>query len=233
MRTTRQPSISNDAFTELINNPPVAHETDGQFTGRDWWTIKLKELVDPSLVHWAELDTTVEEASELLIGAGPPNVVLIRRDASSMQLRSTFDYKDLNTFLLLALGLAHPPEGANSVSYNETVRKIRQRKDVTLREMQDISNNQDYKMLSQEALLSEAVGLLAGGLHRIIVVKEESQEVVGVLTQLRLVRFFWEQGRNFGPVHDLFQQTLKDLGVGPRVVQSIKCVWDCPLFGPC
>jgi len=78
--------------------------------------------------------------------------------------------------------------------------------------------------LPENAELTEAVPYFGGGVHRIIVTKQGGQEVAGVLTQLRLVRFFWEQGRHFEQVQALFQQTLHSLGVGPRIVHSIKYV---------
>ncbi|PHH71486.1 hypothetical protein CDD83_5163 [Cordyceps sp. RAO-2017] len=38
------------------------------------------------------------------------NVVLIRQDATTNTAISTFDYRDLNTYLLVVVGLARPDE---------------------------------------------------------------------------------------------------------------------------
>jgi len=58
--------------------------------------------------------------------------------------------------------------------------------------------------------------------HRIIVVKEGTDNVVGVLSQLRLVTFLWENRKSFPVIDQLYPQYLKDLGVGSQQVISIK-----------
>jgi len=58
--------------------------------------------------------------------------------------------------------------------------------------------------------------------HRIIVVKEGTDNVVGGLSQLRLVTFLWENRKSFPVIDQLYPQYLKDLGVGSQQVISIK-----------
>jgi len=67
-RASRQPSLTQQAMQELLNNPP-AKTGDARFQGRDWKTIRLGELVDPSLVRFAEYDTIVEDATSVSAGA--------------------------------------------------------------------------------------------------------------------------------------------------------------------
>ena len=38
----------------------------------------MGELVKPSEVRWAELETPIEAATKLLSDSGPPNVILVR-----------------------------------------------------------------------------------------------------------------------------------------------------------
>ena len=63
-RASRQPSLSQQAFQDLINNPPTK-AGDPRFQGRDWKTVRLGEIVDPSLVRFVEYDTTVEDATSV------------------------------------------------------------------------------------------------------------------------------------------------------------------------
>jgi len=44
------------------------------------------------------------------------------------------------------------------------------------------------------------------------------------LTQLRLVQFFWQNGRHFHHIDNLFTKTLKELDVSSKSVISIKSV---------
>lgn len=63
-RATRQPSLSQQALQELLNNPPTKGG-DPRFQGRDWKTIRLGEIVDRSLVRFVEYDTSVEDATSV------------------------------------------------------------------------------------------------------------------------------------------------------------------------
>jgi hypothetical protein len=63
-RASRQPSLSQQAFHDLINNPPTK-PGDPRFHGRDWKTIRLGEIVDTSQVRFVEYDTSVEDATSV------------------------------------------------------------------------------------------------------------------------------------------------------------------------
>jgi len=64
-RTQRQPSIGHSALQELLNNPPLAHQSDNKFSGRDWRKIAVGEIVDTDEVHWVESDTSVEDCTNV------------------------------------------------------------------------------------------------------------------------------------------------------------------------
>ena len=66
-RTQRQPSISQIHVQELMNNPPVRTAPDPKFAGRDWRTIKVKELTSPDDLRFVEADTGVEAATNVCI----------------------------------------------------------------------------------------------------------------------------------------------------------------------
>jgi hypothetical protein len=61
-RASRQPSLTQSALQELLNNPPTKGG-DVKFQHRDWKSIRLGEIVDSSLVRFAEYDTSVEDAT--------------------------------------------------------------------------------------------------------------------------------------------------------------------------
>jgi hypothetical protein len=63
-RASRQPSLTQSALQELLNNPP-SKGGDVKFQNRDWKTIHLGELVDSSLVRFVEYDTSVEDATSV------------------------------------------------------------------------------------------------------------------------------------------------------------------------
>ena len=64
-RSQRHPSFTQAAVQELLNHPPAARTGDPRFVGRDWRQIHIGELVQESDVRWAELDTGVEQATNV------------------------------------------------------------------------------------------------------------------------------------------------------------------------
>jgi hypothetical protein len=63
-RSQRQPSVSQVAVQDLIDNPPTKNP-DPMFAGRDWTTVKVKELVNPDDLRFVDIDTGVEAATNV------------------------------------------------------------------------------------------------------------------------------------------------------------------------
>ncbi|KAL2356251.1 hypothetical protein BJ546DRAFT_907692 [Cryomyces antarcticus] len=219
-RSQRQPSLSQQALQELMNNPPVANSGDRRFVGKDWRQVKVGEIIAPEEVRFVEAGTSVEDATNLLISSGAPNVVLIRETADSRTAVGTFDYSDLNAYLLLVVGLAHPDEDHIS-SFKELAKKGREGKTIVLSDVEGLGRKEPLLVLPNTEGLSKAVEIFGSGIHRITIVKEGTTDVVGILTQLRLVRFFWENGRQFPAIDSLYQHSLKDLDLGTHSVFAI------------
>lgn len=156
-----------------------------------------------------------------MIEKGAPNVVLIRENKDSDVAISTFDYNDLNAYLLLVVGLARP-EPTQLNHFSEIARMARATEPIPLRMVKDLGRKEPLVKLPSTANLTKAVEIFGSGIHRIIITKGESDNVLGIITQLRLVRFFWEHGRNFGPVERLFHERLRDLALGSQSVKSIQ-----------
>lgn len=151
-------------------------------------------------------------------------MVLVREDRKSREAYTTFDYSDLNAYLLLVIGLVQPNENEPLVTEKLThvADKTRKGEKVTLREIQNIGPKEALITLPESASLAQAVETFGSGVHRIIITRDGSTDTVGVLTQLRLVSFFRENGVDFPSVEELLPVPLKDLGIGARPVVSIK-----------
>ncbi|TID14279.1 Ubiquitin-like modifier-activating enzyme [Venturia nashicola] len=222
----RSPSLSQHALQELMNNPPTMNSSEVglgksgkiDFAGRDWRDVKVGEVVDEDLVRWVEMDTSVEEATNVLITSGSPNVVLLRESKDTHAAIGTFDYADLNSYLLLVVGLAQPEDRQ---SFKELAQKGREGRPIPLKDVKDLGKKEPLIVLPHTASLTKAAEVFGSGIHRLIVVKEGTQEVVGVLTQLRMVTFFWENGRHFESIEGLYQATLRELDIGSKEVFAI------------
>lgn len=152
---------------------------------------------------------------------GAPNVVLIRQDRRSQVAVNTFDYSDLNFYLLVVVGLLQP-SSEHLDAYADIARRAAAHRPVALAEVKALRHNDPLVILPHTADLARAVELFGSGIHRILITQEGSDNVLGILTQLRLVRFFWENHRDFPEIADLCSFTLHDLKFGARSVVSIK-----------
>ena len=66
-RARRQPSLTQSAIQSLIDNPPPPKQSDPAFIGRDWREISIGELVSPDDLKFVELDTGIEDATNVSI----------------------------------------------------------------------------------------------------------------------------------------------------------------------
>ena len=62
-RSQRHPSFTQSALQDLLNHPPTARHNNPRFAGRDWREIAVGELISEDDVRWADMDTSVEDAS--------------------------------------------------------------------------------------------------------------------------------------------------------------------------
>jgi hypothetical protein len=119
------------------------------------------------------------------------------------------------------VGLVQPEEGDIS-SFQELAKKAREGNPIPVKHVKDLGKKNAFTTLPESAPLPTAVEIFGSGLHRIAIVKDGTNEVVGVLSQLRLVEFFWENGRSFSTIDQSYSQQLKDLSIGSSQVISVK-----------
>jgi len=148
-------------------------------------------------------------------------VLLIRESAEKSVAIGTFDYSDLNAYLLVVVGLAHPEHDQRQL-YDAIASKARDGRVIPLRDVQTLAKKGPLITLSQSDDLSTAIKHFGSGVHRVVVCKDGTTEVVGLLSQLRLVRFLWENGSSFPGIDKLYTYNLKDLGIGTPNAISIK-----------
>jgi CBS domain len=147
--------------------------------------------------------------------------VLLIKDGASSPVIGTFDYRDLNAYLLIVIGLALPDE-EHIQDFAQAAQKAREGKSIPLRDIKDWGKKEPLTFLSGDANLIKAIEVFGRGLHRIVVVDETTKEVTGLLSQSRLIRFFWENGRHFPVLEQLYSQYLRDLKLGSHSVIAIK-----------
>lgn len=155
--------------------------------------------------------------------SGAP-VLLVRLDPTEKSAVATFDYRDLTQYLLFATGQLYPDEDHLAIFQN-LAKKAQQGDKIPLKEAKSLGNKEPFVTLPHKANLTKAVETFGGGIHRIIILKEGTNDVLGILSQVRLVKFLWENGSSFPMIDQLYPQTLRELGIGsPQHLISIKYV---------
>jgi hypothetical protein len=157
--------------------------------------------------------------------------MLIDHELSSIPIRSspneqsvcgTFDYSDLTAFLLLIMGLYQPEEDEDMSSFEELAKKARAGSAIPVKLVKDLGKKDPFLQVSETEGLSKVVEIFGSGVHRVAVVREGTDQVIGMLSQLRLVTFFWEHGRSFPAIDQLYPHNLRELNMGSGDVISIK-----------
>ncbi len=154
-------------------------------------------------------------------------MVIVRESSDQLAACGTFDYSDLNAYLLVVLGLGDPDE-TQVEHYTEIARKARDGTTIPIRDISSLAKKEPLVTLSEFQDLSKAVEIFAGGIHRILIVKEGTDHVVGLLSQLRLVKFLWENGSSFPVIEQLYPMSLRDLAIGTHQTIAIKYVLSRP-----
>jgi CBS-domain-containing membrane protein len=147
-------------------------------------------------------------------------VVLIRDDDSSQTPVSTFDYTDLNAYLLVVVGLASPSEEYRA-HYDQIATKARERSAIPLKDIQVFSKKESLVVLPGGDYLTQAMEIFGSGVHRILVANQ-SGSIVGILSQLKLVEFFWAEAVNFPSIEKLYPVQIRDLGIGSQQILAVK-----------
>jgi len=199
-------------------NPPVkTNHEDARFKGRDWRSIQISEIIEPAETRFVDLETSIEETTKLLVKSGAPNVVLIRESRKTKTAIGMFDFSDLNAYLLLVLGMSQPDESAADLAERARSGEAIQLSAV----IGHLGAREEPAFLPHTATLTRAMEVLGGGTHRVVINKEGTSESIGVLSQLRLVKFFWSNHQNFAATEQLYGRSLKELELGAKEVVAI------------
>lgn len=122
------------------------------------------------------------------------------------------------------MGIAQPSE-EHAERFAELAQKAGQGKPIPLRDVRDLGRRDPLTYLPESANLVKAIEIFGKGVHRVLIAKEGSEgkvEVTGLLSQTRLMRFLWENGRNFPVIDQQYSQYLRDLRIGSNNVIAIK-----------
>lgn len=152
----------------------------------------------------------------------PRSVVLVRDSTDTQIATHVFDFSHLNTYLLTVVGLAKADGHLASLS-NEIMTAAQRGDKISLRQLKPLCNSEPLIQLRADGNLAQAIEILGSGIHRLLVTTEDGA-VVGVMSQLRIMDFFWNEGINFPNIQSLYPSMLGELGVGTHNPISVTSV---------
>ncbi|RPB25561.1 hypothetical protein L211DRAFT_783175 [Terfezia boudieri ATCC MYA-4762] len=204
-------------MADLLAHPPAPKQ---DVPGRDWRLVPVGELVKGQQLMFVEMETTVEDACQLLIDHNLSSVP-IRKSLTDKSVCGSFDYSDVSAYLLLIMGVYTPEDEEDIPSFRDLARKARTGSSVPVKLVKDLGKKTPLVTVAESEGLARVVEIFGSGVHRVAVVKGGTDQVVGILSQLQLIGFFWEHGRSFPSIDQLYPCSLRDLNIGSARVISI------------
>lgn len=190
---------------EAVGMGPTASQCLYTVHQQEWQHIRLSQLVEQNKLVTVPGSMSVEEAFN----------TMIRHHLTSLPVEQypgdmdcvTFDYNDLNSYLLLVL---------NKIRVND--RAIQQDcqngKPVPVGEIVKLTPKNPFYKLAETESLSTVMGILGSGVHRVAITNAEMTQIKGVLSQRRLIKYLWDNARTFPSLEPLFNTSLQDLKIG-------------------
>jgi CBS domain len=100
----------------------------------------------------------------------------------------------------MVMGFSDPtnPATASNASFKDIVIKAREGDHtIPVKLVGDIGVKDPFITLPASETLARLVEILASGVHRVAITKDNSDDVIGVLSQRKVVKYFWEHVRSF------------------------------------
>ncbi|KAF3174384.1 cell separation during budding, variant 2 [Orbilia oligospora] len=134
----------------------------------------------------------------------------------------TFDYSDLTAFLLMVLGVwKGDPSDTDGHTFQDLATKSRSGGDIPVKLVKDLGKKDPFITVSETEGLSKVVEILGSGVHRVAVVKDGTDSVIGMISQLKILEFFWSNAKAFSQIDQILPLSLRELNFGSAQVISI------------
>lgn len=198
----------------------------------DWTDVILADLAESNKLIAINRTYSVQKAFETLISHNLTSLpVSCTADSSDLSNCLSFDYSDLNTYLLLIMNKIAisdlcvddiPDENgeANTLNtqqkherFHQLVAKAKKGEEVPVDFIVRLHPKTPFVKLKEHESLFKAVEAFGNGVHRVAIVNS-ANKISGILSQRRTIRFLWENARRFPSLEFLLNSTLQDLKIG-------------------
>lgn len=208
----------------------------GSVAGIDWAEIPLADLTESNKLIYIDKSYSVQKAFETLAQHNLTSVPVSvnEKDPSDLTNCLSFDYSDLNTYLLLIM---------NKVNFNELnfsgiggpedtpqekqdklvtiINKAKRGEEVPVDFIVKLHPKNPFVKFKELDTLYKVMETLGNGVHRVAITDNSSSKITGILSQRRLIKFMWENARRFPSLDYYLNATLQELQVGSNNPISI------------
>ncbi|RCK63375.1 Protein SDS23 [Candida viswanathii] len=225
---------SNRSFSQSGSNviaPPQLSSGAGSssIAGLDWSEIPLTELTESNKLISIHSSHSVQAAFETLLEHNLTSVPVSvsKNDPTDLTNCLTFDYSDLNTYLLLIMNKIHYADlsveeiGDAKSSAQEkhdiviqNINKAKRGEEVPVEFIIKLHPKNPFIKFNETDTLFSVMETLGNGVHRIAIANEEGNKITGILSQRRLIKYMWENARRFPSLDFYLTSTLQDLKIG-------------------
>ncbi|KAF3985241.1 hypothetical protein FT663_05161 [Candidozyma haemuli var. vulneris] len=227
---------SIDDFS-LSRNTSVSSRASSVFqaggnTRNDWPDVILGDLAESNKLIAINRTYSVQKAFETLISHNLTSLpVSCSTDSSDLSNCLSFDYSDLNTYLLLIMNKIAisdlcvddiPDENGDTNALtpqqkheklHQLVARAKKGEEVPVDFIVRLHPKTPFVRLKDNESLFKAVESFGNGVHRVAIV-DNANKITGILSQRRTIRFLWENARRFPSLEFLLNSSLQDLKIG-------------------
>lgn len=228
----------SDDFS-LSRNTSVSSKSSSIFQlagpSSDWSDIPLADLSESNKLICINSSYSVQKAFETLISHDLTSlpVSLSKADYDLSDCLS-FDYSDLNTYLLLVMnkislgdlatnalddGSSSPQQMTDKLT--AIINRAKKGEEVPVDFIVKLHPKNPFLKFRETDQLLRAVEAFGNGVHRVAILDAQNK-ISGILSQRRMIRFFWENARRFPSLEFLLNSTLQDLKIGSTTPITIQ-----------
>jgi CBS domain-containing protein len=225
----RKPSV-----VELLSSPPALqqdypdevnsfllsrNDLISSKNGLDWSEVKLYNLTELNKLISIDTSYLVQQAFETLLSNNLTSVPVSTNlpDKSDLTNCLTFDYSDLNVYLLLIMNKISLKdlnvEEKNLNSIQALINKGKTGGEVPVEIIIKLNPKNPFIKFQEEDNLGQVMETLGNGVHRVAII-DDSMNITGILSQRRMIKYLWENARRFNSLEYLFNSTLAELKIG-------------------
>lgn len=183
---------------------------------QEWSKIKISDLIQEENLHFIEEDITVENAFYKLLEYNLTSLPVIT-ESKNMNDCLTFDYNDLNAYMLLSLNKIKINKKDNESIQQLISKNAASGKPVKVGDIIKFVPKTPFLKFSETESLSKILQILGNGVHRVAITDDSTgtdTKIKGILSQRRLLKYLWDNANKFENFEELSKFQLKDLKIG-------------------